>query len=266
MKSTLLLLCLCVQLSAFAQNKLPNNVFAECATNKATYQCTNNILENAVLDLIDDNVISTLLETSKPYFSVSAVFIIDANGVVIKEHTQIKTPSYLLTRRIKNYIDNLPAFIQKDIPVEERRNAFFINVTLLRDGVSKKYYVADNSELKKRNIKPDFIKPDEESIYPGCEKSDHTDGLSCTAEKMYNLVMKNYRIPDVDGPLQLRMVVNFYIDTTGKVQVENIEGGEEKFHKGILTAMNRLPRLTPTKIKGIPITIAYKLPIALNLK
>ncbi|KGO94148.1 hypothetical protein [Flavobacterium subsaxonicum] len=266
MKFTLLLLCLCVQLSAFAQNKLPNNIFAECATNETPYQCTNNALENAVLDLIDEDVISTLLETSKPYFSVSAVFILDANGVVIKEHTQIKTPSYLLTKRIQNYIDNLPAFTQKDSPVEKRRNAFFINVTLLRDTISKNYYVADNLDLKERNIKPDYIKPDEESIYPGCEKSDHTDGVSCSTEKMYNLIMKNYRMPEVDGPLQFRMIVNFYIDTTGKVQVENIEGGEEKFHKGILTAMTKLPRLTPTRIKGIPITIAYKLPITINVK
>ena len=267
MKFTLLLLCFFAQLLAFAQNKLQNAVFTECATAELPYKCTNDILQNNVFDLISEDVINTLPEASKPYFSISALFITDANGNVIKEHTQIRTPSYLLTKRIQNYINNLPAFTPKDSSIKESRSVHFINATLLRNDISKQYYVAENIDLKERKIKPEYIVPDEASLYPGCKKSGtYTDDFNCTHKKVYDFIMKNYRIPEVDSPRQIRMIVNFYIDTTGKIQVDNIEGEEDGFKKGIRNAMNKLPQLTPTMIKGIPVTVFYKLPITLNLK
>ena len=260
-------MCLLAQLSAFAQNKLFNPVFTECATAEMPYKCTNDKLKNDVLDLIDQDIINSLPETSKPYFSISVVFITDANGGVIKEHTQIKTPSYLLNKRIQNYLANLPAFTPKDSSVEEKRSAFFINFTLLRNDVSKMYYVAENTDFKERNIKPDYIGPDDEALYPGCKKSDDQGaGKGCSIEKMYNFVTKNFKIPEVDSTLQIKMIANFYFDTTGKIQVESIEGGDESFQWGLRNAMNKLPNFTPAMIKGIPVVVGYKLPITLNLK
>jgi len=266
MKITTVVLCLCLQLSVFAQNRLRNAILPECVTDENPYKCTNDKLEFDIQNLIDEVVISTLLESSKAYFSVSVAFITDDNGVVIKELTQIKSPSYLLTKRIQNYIAGLMPLTPKDSSIEEKRSSHFINFTLLKDDASQKYYIADYLDLKEKKINPEYITPDIVSLYPGCDKLDKPTDPSCTLKKVYEFIMKNYRIPEVDSPTQVKMVVNFFIDTTGKIQVESIEGGENGFQKGVREAIVKLPRLTPTIYKGVPIIALHKLPISLNLK
>jgi hypothetical protein len=267
MRFTILLLCLLAQGTLFAQKGFSNSVSSECAEDEKPYTCTIKKLEAGVIALISTTVINTLPEESKAYFNVSALIVTDANGLIIKDYTKIKSPSPFLDTRVQNYLDNLPAFIPKDKSYEERRSVKFVTLTFVRNNETKKYYVAENEDLKALNIKPEYITADEASLYPGCERTgNYTTDFNCTQKKVYEFIIKNYRVPEVQGAGQLKMMVKFSIDIKGVVKVESIEGGESGFQREARRVINRLPNLTPTKVKDIPIAVSFNLPITINVK
>ncbi|TRW26415.1 hypothetical protein FMM05_03275 [Flavobacterium zepuense] len=266
MRLTILLICLLVQGSLFAQKGLSSAVLPDCATEEKPFTCTDKKLEAGVISLINTIVINTLPEESKAYFSVSAVIVTDENGLVIKDYTKIKSPSPFLDTRIQNYLNNLPAFIPKDKSYEERRSVDFINLTFILDSDTKKYYIAEKEDLKALNIKSEYIMADEASLYPGCERTgNYTTDFNCTQKKVYEFILKHYRVPQVQGPGQLKMMVTFSIDTKGVIKVESIEGGESGFQSEARRVINKLPNLTPTKVKDIPIKVSFNLPITINV-
>jgi len=89
-------MCLLAQLSAFAQDKITSAVLSECIKEEDPSKCTSDKLKSDLLALITPTIVTNLPPSAKDHFSVSLAFMTDANGAVIKENTQIKSPSYLL--------------------------------------------------------------------------------------------------------------------------------------------------------------------------
>jgi len=259
-------MCLLAQLSAFAQIGPTRAVLTECIKEEDPSKCTSDKLKSDVLALITPTIITNLPPSAKAYFSVSVAFMTDANGTVIKENTLIKSPSYLLNKSIKSYVDSLPVFTPKHPSIEERRSMHFVSFTLLRNDETLKYYVAESIDLRERKIKPDYVLPDEASLYPGCEKTgNYNNDFSCTQKKVYDYIIKNYKVPNVKASGQIKMIVTFSIDTKGVINIDNIEGGEYWFQKEARRVIETLPTFTPTFYKGMAIAVSFNLPITLNL-
>ena len=151
--------------------------------------------------------------------------------------------------------------------MEERRSFHFVSFTLLRNDETLKYYVAENIDLRERKIKADYIMPDEASRHPDCEKTGNYDNdFNCTQKKVYEYIIKNYKLPNVKSAGQLKMNVAFSIDTQGMIKVNKIEGGEYWFQKEARRVIENLPKLTPTYYRGMAIAVSFNLPITINVK
>lgn len=263
MKYIIILVCLLAQIT-YAQEPATSTAKGE------PMKYTRAMLNADVVTLIDDEVLKSLPGASTPYFSVSAIFITDGSGVVIKEYTQIKTHSEVLNKRIEDYINSLPAYTKgntSDNEIKDKSEAHFINFTMLRDFNTQKFYVAENGELRQRNIKPVYVNPDEASLFPDCERTgNYEQDFKCTERKIYECIMKNFAMPQTKFKGQIILTVEFNLDTEGEIHIQEITGGPGPFQRAVRKAINRIPKLTPTYVKGIPVSLGFNLPITINLQ
>ena len=98
-------------------------------------------------------------------------------------------------------------------------------------------------------------------VFPGCEKKKNK--RKCFEEKMARHISKNLQYPKIaiKERIQGRVYVFFIIDTDGSVTRIRARGRHKILEMEAYRIITKLPKMTPGKIKGIPVRIPFSVPI-----
>ena len=106
-------------------------------------------------------------------------------------------------------------------------------------------------------------------VFPGC-KGTKEEKKKCLQEKITQHVSKNYNTglsQDLGlTPGKKKVYVVFKIDKTGNISEARARGPHARLEKEALRVVNMLPKLTPGKQRGIPVSVSYTLPITLQVQ
>lgn len=106
-------------------------------------------------------------------------------------------------------------------------------------------------------------------VFPGC-KGTKEQKKKCLQEKITQHVSKNYNTglsQDLGlTPGKKKVYVVFKIDKTGNISEARARGPHARLEKEALRVVNMLPKLTPGKQRGIPVSVSYTLPITLQVQ
>ena len=106
-------------------------------------------------------------------------------------------------------------------------------------------------------------------VFPGC-KGNKEQKKKCMQEKITAHVSKNFNA-NLAQELGLsagkkKVYVIFKIDKTGKIKDARARGPHKRLEKEALRVVNLLPQVEPGKQRGIPVGVAYTLPVTLHVQ
>ncbi|RWX03681.1 hypothetical protein [Flavobacterium cerinum] len=237
------------------QNKIRAAVLKESCLEKDPIKATEETLEVYLISLVDDEIISDLPEKNKMCFSLSVFFVLNDEGNVIPDHTEVKSESKNLISVVSKWVNNQPTYTPKDITIKERRSAYIVNLTFIRNSAKKKFHIATPEELAKKNIQPDYINYDQGPICGKCyTKNTYIEQLHCTNGQIHDYLKKHYRVPNHGKDLPLGMSIYFIIDSDGKTTPETFFGSSPDIYEDeVRRVIDEMPNIKPATIKGIPI-------------
>lgn len=265
MRSILLFACCLLQLTAFAQ-KREQAILPECDGAESGPKCTRLAIETGVKELITDDIVQELRAAGLGHFTVSWAFITDADGKVVPKDTGVLCENKTLENRTRTYLDNLPVFLPKHNSLKERRSVHISYMTFIYDETSQKYIEATAETLNEKGIKPEMVPLDKPFIYPGCEGATAQEHDACSKGKLYEYIVKRYKVPPSDVAGTVKMMAKFIINADGEIVVDTIEGGSSPFRKELQRVLKKLPDVKPAEMRGIPIRISYTLPVTINIQ
>jgi len=234
MKFTLFILILLAHCNSFSQQtSFKNAVCIECASSRYPVKCTEQKIENDIVGLLNESMISDLPEKNKNnYFSISIFLALDANGNVIQDLNETRSDSENLKNAAFTYLNNLSGFISKDANIKEKRSVYVINRTFIYEANTHNYRFANAAELKQKKIKPDYINYDQAALYKSdCADGTYDEQLKCTTNSIFKYIAKNYKTPEIKRQAPIGVHLILLIDSDGKVSVEIITGSSPNVYE-----------------------------------
>jgi len=128
-----------------------------------------------------------------------------------------------------------------------------------------------NEVVEDENVDEDipFSIIEDPPVYPGC-KGTKEEKKKCLQLKIAQHIGKNYDTglsQDLGlSPGKKKVYVIFKIDKTGKISNARARGPHKRLEKEALRVVNMLPKLTPGKQRGMPVSVSYTLPITLHVQ
>ncbi len=106
-------------------------------------------------------------------------------------------------------------------------------------------------------------------VYPGC-KGTKEQKKKCLQDKITQHVSKNFNtgLSQELGltPGKKKVYVVFKIDKSGNIRNARARGPHKRLEKEAIRVVNMLPKLTPGKQRGMPVSVSYTLPITLQVQ
>lgn len=261
------LLCLFASLSITAQFKRGDQaVLKQCAETTAPFICTNQKLEVDISLLVTPEIMTDIRKASnKDYFTISVIFVTNADGKAIPAETRILCENKILENKIGDYIHNIAAFEPKNETHADRRSAHAVDITYVYNQENKQYFIAGKEELKRLKIKPETVPLDSYPIFPGCEGYEKDRDLKCLGSAMTRFILKIFRIPETENEGTTRMMVQLIVEKDGRISLQEIEGDNGPLSDEVKRVVKELPVIVPGKISNIPVRVACTLPITVNI-
>lgn len=101
-------------------------------------------------------------------------------------------------------------------------------------------------------------------VWPGCEDSsgDPTAMNKCFTTMLSKHIAKNFKYPAeaYKNNDQGRVIVDFVINTEGKVEIVSTSGGSEALQAEARRNILQIPQMKPGMLAGKPKAISYKVP------
>ncbi len=249
-------------LKSYSQSKIEKAVFESCMTEQDSYNCSKDRILDDFYNLINKTLLSTTVQLEGNYLTLSVVFIIDGEGKLITEDTEVQSNHEPLKIAVERYLRTLPIFIPKDTGTD-KRTLYTFNEIYLYNTETSTYEHTEVSEISKKGLK--VITEKIETSLPRHPRCKATDNIAeCTYEEIQWLIKRNYKFPQNARGI-IRMNVIFDIDEDGTVTITKIIGADEAFKKETLRVLKRLPKFVPAKIKGLPLKTYYNLPLTINI-
>jgi len=251
---------------AMAQKKpLQQAVFQECLNREFTSKCTTDRFKSDITNLISKEITDDISNNLRAdFFTVSIILLIDENGRMISEETDILCEYLPLKTAIANYL-KLIQLQPKSNGQKDQRSVFTLNYTFVFSPIDKKYYAASAGELYTKKIITKYLPPDSNPVLPGCTDIDHDKESECTQEKLSRFFSKKLLLPSgITSTITVGIFIT--VDTNGEVTVNRIIGGNEDIQEEVMHAALRLPKLIPAKARGIPIEFTGIIPLYINTK
>ena len=266
MKLLFLFIAMLLSHTAICQNEPGDQaVLIECADSEFAHKCTVAKLSSDVIQLFTPAIAAELRQAGKEYLFVSAVFVTDAEGCVMLAETEAKCDNLHLKNAVLDYISKLPVFQPKAKHYTERRSVHSIDLSFVADESGGGFHVAKNKELWEKLIVPDYIKLDKAPVFKGCEGVENDKDLKCLNIQIRNFLVKNYVVPEMEDTGTIRMFVYFIVYKNGELAIHKIEGGSEPLKSAVRRAINKMPKITPGEMRGIPVDVAFTLPFTVNI-
>jgi protein TonB len=101
-------------------------------------------------------------------------------------------------------------------------------------------------------------------IYPGCEGAKNNDERkACFQQKVQEHIVKEFTYPPAALELGItgRVFVQFVIDSKGNIGSIRMRGPDKTLEKEAHRIVASLPKMTPGKQRGRPVSVPYSIPI-----
>ena len=98
-------------------------------------------------------------------------------------------------------------------------------------------------------------------VWPGC-KGSVAQKDKCFNEKLTKHIVKNFKYPSEEYKknIQGRVVVNFVVNTKGKVEIKSVTGGNKGLQDAAKANILKIPQLKPGMMGGKPRAINMSVP------
>lgn len=237
------------------QAKYKTSIFSDCKEAAMPRACSEQKIKDGVILLVDNTIIDLVAQKGKDYFSISYFFVVDKDGLVIKELTEVRSEVEQLQAKISAYINSLPAFLKKDAAIIEQRSVFVQNLTFIIDPTKNNFRYAEPQEVRERKTADNFINFDSGPQYDeSCVTNEtYEQDIVCTQTKILQYIKKHYKVPASNAKTFVRMTADLLINTDGEVSVEKIWGSApDIYEKEFARVIKNLPKIQSAIIKGIP--------------
>lgn len=268
MKLLLIVLLLFAQPKGFSQQiSFKTAVCQKCSTSTLPSKCSEQEIENGVIALINDEIISDLPENNKNnYFNLSVFFVVDGSGKVISGQTEVWTESDKLKSAVTAHVNNLPLFIPKAGNIKDRNTVYIVNCTFIANEKTNNYYIGNAADIKKKKIITNYITYNAAALYNGCaEDGDFKTQTDCTANSILKYLKKNYKKPSSGVIDPVGICLGLFADSDGKLSVEHFGcSAPNDYEKEAQRIINTIPNLKPARINGIPAAIRFSITLVIK--
>ncbi|MCG2461437.1 energy transducer TonB [Flavobacteriaceae bacterium F89] len=144
-----------------------------------------------------------------------------------------------------------------------------------------KEYVADpdpsEGDLNLDSLAPQNIDDDykdaipfsvieEVPVFPGCENA--KDKRTCFSEMMQKHIRKNFRYPEIaqEMGVQGMVMILFTIQKDGSIGNIRMRGPDKNLEAEARRIIEKLPKMSPGKQRGRPVSVPFSIPIRFNLQ
>lgn len=194
------------------------------------------------------------LESKEIFNTPDSKFIEEKIDLVLK-----KTPSLKVVQLKDTSVSTGYVLYAKFSPREDIRLRV-IDIIVNKENLKK-------TEEKETNDIDGLEVFEDRPIFPGCEEVEKNRQRSCFDNKMSRHIRKNFRLPveaeelGIDG----RITIMFSIAKDGYIKNITTSGPHPLLELEGRTIIAKLPRMTPAKHKGKPVSVPYSLPITFKI-
>jgi len=133
--------------------------------------------------------------------------------------------------------------------------------------VVSEYQVASVDDVVVTEVEEDIEVPfsviENIPVFPGCEGLTEHAKKECFQDKMLEHVHDNFNYPDraLELGISGKVYVMFKIDKNGKVSGIQTRGPDNMLEEEAFRIIDKLPKMTPGKQRGRPVSVPYSIPI-----
>ncbi len=100
-------------------------------------------------------------------------------------------------------------------------------------------------------------------LFPGCENVKKSERRTCFQKMMNAHVVKHFKYPEIalDMEIKGRVFVIFVIDPDGRITKIRTRGPDKILEDEAQRIVSLLPKMTPGKQRGKPVSVPFSLPI-----
>ena len=105
-------------------------------------------------------------------------------------------------------------------------------------------------------------------LFPGCETVPKSKRRECFQNKMNRHIAQNFRYPDfaIKNGIQGRVFVQFIIGKDGNIVDIRSLGPHAILERGAERIIEKLPKMTPGYVNGLPVRVPFSIPITFKLQ
>ncbi|MBA6155900.1 energy transducer TonB [Tenacibaculum sp. S7007] len=145
------------------------------------------------------------------------------------------------------------------------RRVFILSLLFLTFSISSQN--SKEVEIVDETVPFKFL--EEVPVFPGCIGS-KAEKKACLNKSMQLHIVKYFNIElaenlDLD-PGKKRIYIQFKIDKKGLIEDVNVTAPHAKLKEESIRVIKLLPAMIPGKQKGVPVRVAYTLPITFKVK
>lgn len=251
-----------IQLFSICLHAQTRATLPDCAPSTEPEKCTLFIVSANINTLVVGEPVAGLREKVGDHFFLHFAFIVDKEGKVMSELTEVECIVPSIKDKVASYLNTLPVFtVPKQLKKsKDGRSAYLGSISYVYDSNYKLYQIASDEKLKSLGIK--FV-PATLFSQPRHKECTGGDSEACTKTKITQYFGQNFQIPNVPAG-SYKFVVSFIVGEDG--DIEEVEASDSRFQKESKRLLKKLPLLIPATIRDIPIRVQYHLPVTLNVR
>ena len=223
---------------------------------------------------------------SSLYFAIGLNLMLLSTYLMF-EHKSYKTEDLVVeTINIDDYLDEDIEIINLSVPPPPPPPPALAIITedikVVEDIIEIEETIIESSEMNQTDIIAEVVRVEDVEVeeveddievpfavienipvFPGCENKIKTEQKACFENAMKAHVRKNFRYPDdaIENGIYGKVFVLFVIDKTGHVARIKSRGPDKVLETEAERIIGLLPKMTPGKQRGRPVTVPYSIPI-----
>lgn len=126
----------------------------------------------------------------------------------------------------------------------------------------------ENSKENEKETEIPFAIIENVPLFPGCETVPKSKRRECFQNKMNRHIAQNFRYPEFaqKNGIQGRVFVGFIIGKDGNITEIRSRGPHGSLERAAERIIEKLPKMTPGYLNGLPVKVPFSIPITFSLR
>ena len=124
-----------------------------------------------------------------------------------------------------------------------------------------------NKKSKEKETEIPFALIEDVPLFPGCETVSKSKRRDCFQNKMNRHIIQNFRYPEFaqKNGIQGRVFIQFMIEKDGNISGIRSRGPHGSLERAAERIIEKLPKMTPGYVNGLPVRVPFSIPITFRL-